>query len=128
MKRESQWADHLEILDKLAALKDDESQVGERLMLWLQAARVTEEKIQESDAAIRRYEQILTFEPARRSERWRRCWEQYQADAKLALERLVQSERRRGMPPPLCWSRCIASTGEWRPLIELFELKLACGG
>jgi tetratricopeptide (TPR) repeat protein len=121
-EKESQWADHLEILDKLAALKDDESQVGERLMLWLQAARVTEEKIQESDAAIRRYEQILTFEPSKK--RAVAAVLGTQADAKLALERLVQSPETRAQAAAVL-EPLYRKHSEWRPLIDLLELSLS---
>ena len=121
-EKENQWADHLEILDKLAALKDDDTQVGERLVLWLQAARVTEEKIQESDAAIRRYEQILTFEPPKK--RAMAAVLGTQAEAKLALERLVQSPETRAQAAAVL-EPLYRKHSEWRPLIDLLELSLS---
>jgi tetratricopeptide (TPR) repeat protein len=140
-EKENQWADHLEILDKLAALEDGQTDVGDRLTLWLQAARVTEEKIQESDAAIRRYEQILTFEPQAEQElaSWMSAAQvelstainkdrfrviQIQGEARLALERLVQSPETRSAAAAVL-EPLYRKHSEWRPLIELLELSLS---
>ena len=140
-EKENQWADHLDILDKLSALKDGEHNVSERVTLWLQAARVTEEKTQDADAAIRRYEQILTFEPQAEREvaDWMNAAQaelsvavnkdrlqviQVQGEARVALERLLQSADTRAAAAAVL-EPLYRKQQEWRPLIGLYELSLS---
>lgn len=107
-ERESLWPDLLETLDAMTA----EQPRGERAdELRMKAAKVLEEKQGELELAIERYRQILDdspdHEPARR-----------------ALEGLAQREETRDAATvvlePLYRTR-----GEYQPLIDLFELKLA---
>jgi len=143
-EREGQWADHLEALDKLAALTDNPSDAARRLELELQAARVTEEKIQQADAAIQRYQRVLEFETpvAQDVGDWMSAAQvelstvfnadrlrllQIQGEARTALERLVQQSETRDAAAAVL-EPLYRKQSEWRPLVDLLELKLAAEG
>ena len=139
-EKEGQWADPRESLDRLASLLDGPSDGTGRLELQLRAARVTEEKIQEPEAAIRRYQQVIEFEtPAAQdvgdwlsaaqvelstmfnAERFKMV--RLQQDARSALERLVQQPETRDAAAAVL-EPLYRRQSEWRPLIDLLELRL----
>lgn len=143
-EREGQWADHLEALDRLAALSEGDTRAAERLALQLRAARVTEEKIQEAEAAIRRYQQVIEYTPpgeqdigvwmtaaqleqssAANGERTKML--QIQLEARTQLERLVQDTQTREAAAAVL-EPLYRRQSEWRPLIDLLELKLSSEG
>jgi tetratricopeptide (TPR) repeat protein len=135
-EREGQWADHLEALDRLAELSEGETRAAERLALQLRAARVTEEKIQEAEAAIRRYQQVIEFSaPAARDVAdWmptesddQAKMAEIQKEARLQLERLVQDPQTRESAAAVL-EPLYRRQSEWRPLIDLLELKLSSEG
>jgi tetratricopeptide (TPR) repeat protein len=143
-EREGQWADHLEALDKLAALTDNPSDAARRLEIELQAARVTEEKIQQTDSAIRRYQQVLEYETpvAQDIGDWMSAAQvelstvfnadrlrvvQIAGDARTALERLVQQAETRDAAAAVL-EPLYRKQHEWRPLVDLLELKLVAEG
>ena len=143
-EREGQWADHLEALDKLAELAEQTGTTGDpsvKLELQLRAARVTEEKIQQAESAIRRYQQVLEYETPAAADvsDWMSAAQvemstvfnagrmnliQYQTEARVALERLVQQSETRDAAAAVL-EPLYRKQGEWRPLSELLELKLA---
>ena len=143
-EREGQWADHLEALDKLAELAEQTGPTGDpsvKLELQLRAARVTEEKIQQAESAIRRYQQVLEYETPAAADvsDWMSAAQvemstvfnagrmnliQYQTEARVALERLVQQSETRDAAAAVL-EPLYRKQGEWRPLSELLELKLA---
>lgn len=134
-EREGQWADHLEALDKLAALSEGEERAAERLALQLRAARVTEEKIQESEAAIQRYRDVIEFGlPGQEAAQWVAAsgeraeqLKQTQNEARLQVERLVQDAQTRESAAAVL-EPLYRRQSEWRPLIDLLELKLSGEG
>ena len=139
-EKEGQWADHLETLDRMADLTDASSDGTARMELKLRAARVTEEKIRESDAAIRRYQEIIEGEiPAEKEvDDWMSAAQvelsqlfnagrlrvvQFQNEARTALERLVQDPQTRDAAAAVL-EPLYRREQQWRPLIELLELRL----
>jgi len=139
-EKEGQWADHLETLDRMAELSDVSSDAAARVELKLRAARVTEEKIREADAAIRRYQEILESEvPAEQDvSEWMSAAQvelsmqfnagrlriaRFQNDARSALERLVQDPQTRDAAAAVL-EPLYRREQQWRPLIDLLELRL----
>jgi tetratricopeptide (TPR) repeat protein len=141
-EKEGQWADHLEALDRLAELREAPADTAERLALQLRAARVTEEKIHEPDGAIRRYQQVLEFEPPRSLPQEADVWTSAanvelsmafdrdqvrilatQDQARSALERLVRLPETREAAAEVL-EPIYRRRDEWRPLADLLELRL----
>ena len=139
-EREGQWADHLETLDQLAKLKDDSTDSAERTQIKLKAARVTEEKLGEIEAAIRRYQEIIEGElPAEQDVAdWMSAAQvelstmfnagrlriaQFQNDARQALERLVLVPETRDAAAAVL-EPLYRREEQWKPLIDLLELRL----
>ncbi len=140
-EREGQWADHLETLDQLSKLKDDTGEGAERTAIKLQAARVTEEKLGEIEAAIRRYQEIIEGEVPAEQEvaDWmsaaqvelstmfnagRLRMAQFQNDARQALERLVLVPETRDAAAAVL-EPLYRREEQWKPLIDLLELRLS---
>lgn len=106
--REKLWPDLLETLDRqIASVTDSEEQCN----LQYRAGWVLQHEMDEVELAIERYERVLAENPG-------------YADARAALEALVRTdmgrERAAQVLEPL-----YKHAGEWQPLIDVLELRIA---